>query len=205
MSLSTRLRDTKKIAHQPGAMVAKADIRRRVLAGVTPSHVLDVFAGDGGMYRRAWREADSYTAMDRKWFRDDRRAYVGDSLLMLRGIDLNAFTIFDVDSYGSPWPAAWTIAKLRRWDRPETIGFVLTYGSGFKIKFGQVPVVEAAMAGMEHVGFAARDILLDNCLSAWLRQVGGTVLRRWQATAGNGQSGMIYTGLVISIAPRGPS
>lgn len=157
------------------------------------------------MHDAVWKRADSYVGIDQEWFRDARRVYIGDAHLILRGVDLQPFTIFDVDAYGSPWLAAWTIAKLRRWTPGEVVGFVLTYGSGLKLKLGGIPEIERRLSGLSVVSFAARDILIDRCLSAWLRQVGGRVERRWQATQ-NGQVGMIYTGCVVRITqPQQPA
>src|SRR5256885_790586 len=84
------------------ARSAKVDIRRRVMEALGSAAVFDAFAGAGEFYRLVWREAASYVGCDKRYFPDDRRAYVADNRRVLRAIDLDAFNLFDLDAYGSP-------------------------------------------------------------------------------------------------------
>jgi len=104
---------------------AKAILRENVLAALPEAHVFDVFCGlEGMMHAKVWHKAASYVGCDQRWqMSDPRQRYVGDSLRVLRCVDLQPYNVFDVDAYGDPWPALFILMHRRTWqpgdrDRP---------------------------------------------------------------------------------------
>ena len=181
---------------------AKITIRRNVLAEVGAEHasVFDAFAGEGRMHAAVWCEAARYVGCDTQFFTDDRPAFVADNRRVLRAIDLAAFNLFDLDSYGSPWEQAYIIARRRKLRPGERLGLVLTEGTGLASKLNTMSAAMALLAGTRtHIIGLPR--MLDNIIDRALRRVatmmGGTIKRRWQAKGYYG-SRMTYIGLVIA-------
>ena len=65
------------------------------------------------MYSAVWKDTALYTGCDQKLQHDGRLMFCADNRRVLRAIDLAPFSIFDLNSYGSPWVQAIIIA-----DRP---------------------------------------------------------------------------------------
>ena len=189
---------------------AKLAIRRNVLAaiGAERAHVFDAFAGPGEMHREVWSQASSYTGCDERWYRDARRCFVGDNRLVMRAIDLRPFNVFDLDSFGSPWEQLAILAHRRPLATGETVGLVLTEGSGLKLKTSGVPLPLAWLCGLEaaHLKLAnrAHDTLIEKALAKVLQVMGGRVVARWQAK-NDQRASMRYVGLVIEAAAQASS
>ena len=180
---------------------AKIAIRRNVLVEVGAEHpsVFDAFAGEGRMHAAVWCDA-YYAGCDIRFFTDNRPAFVADNRRVLRALDLAAFNVFDLDSYGSPWGQAYIIARRRKLRPGERLGMVLTEGTGLASKLNTMSVAMAMLAGTRtHIVGLPRT--LDNIIDRALRRVatmmGGTIKRRWQAKGYYG-SRMTYIGLVIA-------
>lgn len=163
---------------------AKVELRRLVLdqLGAERCHVLDLFAGQGTMYRAVWREAGSYTGCDERWFSDERLAFVADNRRLLRCLDLAPFTVFDLDAYGSPWEQATIIAARRRMAPSEQLGIVWTDGASTRAKLGRIEGAMAQLAGVasdiqggyHHWGQATR-----RAVEELAGRMGGTVTDMW--------------------------
>ena len=180
---------------------AKIAIRRNVLVEVGAEHpsVFDAFAGEGRMHAAVWCDAAHYVGCDTRFFTDNRPAFVADNRRVLRALDLAAFNLFDLDSYGSPWEQAYIIARRRKLRAGERLGLVITEGTGLASKLNTMSAAMALLAGTRtHVVGLPR--MLDNIIDRALRRVaammGGTIKRRWQAKGYYG-SRMTYIGLVI--------
>lgn len=210
MSLHTRgdLTIGKVAKVRSGAETTKAEIRRRVLDAVRaarqPAKVLDAFAGHGQMHAMVWKDADAYLGIDLDWWRDERFAYVGDNRRVMRAIDLYEHTIFDFDSFGPPWEQVYILVRRRPLRRGETIGIILTEGSGLALKAGAKPTAFYWFAGnVKNVagGILIHDDMIDRAIDKMCRMLGARLVRRWQASNNSGGH-MRYIGLVLEHDPK---
>jgi hypothetical protein len=189
-----------KTDNNPQAFRAKVSIRRSVIDAVgRDKGVFDAFAGSGEMYSAVWKDAAFYTGCDQKLQRDGRLMFCADNRRVLRAIDLAPFSIFDLDSYGSPWVQAIIIADRRRVAAGELLGLVLTEGAGFAYKSNIVPEAIAVLTGLRTgiVGLSKKqDAVIDKAISGLARRMSCTVEKRWQAEGRTGAA-MRYIGLVL--------
>lgn len=183
------------------AKSAKAQIRKNVIQEIgTSTVVLDLFAGEGEMYRAAYKgEVSDYVGCDLEWPRDDRLIYVCDNRRLLRAIDLGRFNVFDLDHYGSPWEHVMILAKRRPVASGERIGVVITEGSNFKVRMGGLPAALQRLAGLKS-GMAGagckHDEIIEMALAGMCEYWGVRILRRWHARSKTG-SHMRYIGMVV--------
>jgi hypothetical protein len=90
--------------NNPQARWAKIAIRQNVLDAIgRKAGMFDAFAGSGEMYSAVWLHAGGYVGCDPKPQSDARLMFCADNTRVLRAADLSKFSIFDFDSYGSPW------------------------------------------------------------------------------------------------------
>jgi len=210
MTFRQKLGKPRKTDSFPAAANAKIEIRRNVLAaiGAKRASVFDGFAGAGRMYDGAWREAASYVGCDLIWYRDERLTFVADNRRVLRAIDLRPFNIFDLDAYGSPWEQAIIIAARRPLEPGDSVGLVLTEGSGLKLKFGGYPLALRMLAGVRPSaagGASGHDELIDRAIRGLMaRMKADTIEARWQAMGRKG-SAMRYLGLVLARKKKAPA
>jgi hypothetical protein len=117
---------------------AKKEIRSHVLSSIGENaHVLEVFCGAGEMYEHVWKKASGYLGIDKVKFFDQRNTICGDALKAVTKIDVDDFTIFDIDAYGSPYEIL--IALLPKISRShKKIGFVITDGIAMDLKLGRI-------------------------------------------------------------------
>jgi hypothetical protein len=161
--------------------------------------MFDAFAAAGQMYSAVWKDAKSYAGCDLKPQRDDRLMFCADNRRVLRAIDLRPFSIFDLDSYGSPWVQAIIIADRRRVEAGELLGLVLTEGAGFAYKSNIIPEAIAVLTGLRTgiVGLSKKqDAVIDKAIAGLAARMSCTVEKRWQAEGRTGAS-MRYIGLVL--------
>lgn len=112
----------------------KAEVRRTVACG-QGDDVLELFAGDGRMFAHRWNKAGAGATMDMELSCAERAARERplwtvikcDAETALRtGIwKTRAFTIIDVDCYGSPWKFLAALFLCRR-EMPDRWTLVLT-------------------------------------------------------------------------------
>lgn len=203
-----------KVDNNPGAMVAKVELREHVLKemGAEQAHVFDAYCGTGEMYRAVWSRAASYVGCDgRQWRKTDPPRFVADNRRLMRAIDLSRFNVFDFDAYGSPWEQMVVLAARRKWAQDERGAVILTDGTGLKLGFGQVPHAMIELTGVTSVPPGvqyARD-LQAQALKKWTERCKVEPLRIWVAEApigrpasksrtGTGGNAVIYTGMVFT-------
>jgi hypothetical protein len=202
MDISQDLLRYGKTTTNKAAEHAKIIVRQNVLdaIGADQAQVLDVFAGEGAMYRAVWHQAASCVGCDKQFFMDDRLAYVADNRRLLRAIGLDRFSIFDFDSFGSPWQQIYLLAARRHVEPGERIGVVMTEGLGLKENMGgtskdfaKLARIKTHMPGMG----AARDQLIERAISEVCRMMSVTIERRWEARGQKG-SRVLYLGMVLT-------
>jgi hypothetical protein len=189
-----------KTDNNPQARRAKIAVRQNVLDAIgRKASVFDAFAGSGDMYSSVWKNAGYYVGCDLKPQTDSRLMFCADNARVLRAIDLSRFSIFDLDSYGSPWIQAIIIADRRRVAPGELFGLVLTEGAGFAYKSNIVPEAIAILTGLRTgiVGLSKKqDAVIDKAIAGLARRMNCSVEKRWQAEGKTGAA-MRYIGLVL--------
>jgi hypothetical protein len=190
----------KKVDNKPEARRAKINVRQKVLDVIgRKARVFDAFAGSGDMYSAVWKNAGHYIGCDLKLQADSRLMFCADNTRVMRAIDLSRFSIFDFDSYGSPWVQAVILADRRRVAPGELLGLVLTEGLGVAYNGNQVPHAIALLTGVRKgmVGMSKkRDAMMDRAIAGLARRMNCTVEKRWQAEGRTGAA-MRYIGLVL--------
>jgi hypothetical protein len=209
--LGTNMLDqTAKTNTHPAARQAKIALRERVLNAIGPdrSIVFDAFAGDGEMYRGIWHRAAQYVGCDRKWYRDERTAFVADNRRVMRAMsaaDLKRFTIFDFDPYGAPWWQVAILIQRRRLDPGEVLGLVLTEGSGISLKMGHISGGLQFLTGVREGvagGSMAHEELVDMALTQTARRMQARIIKRWQGRGKTGASMRYIAVLLEGIQPE---
>ncbi len=128
----------------------KAELRQYLLDAIDKPKVLEVFCGDGEMYRTVWHEADKYTGIDIIKYFDERHTICGDARKSLRVIDdLSEYNIFDIDAYGSPYDVLDDILTLEP-DLKKPVAFCITDGVDMDLKLGRVCKGLRKFIGYEH-------------------------------------------------------
>lgn len=175
--------DRTKTDNHVASKKAKLDLRQRVLAAVKPARVLDLFCGNGEMFRGAWHAADSYVGCDeRPWDKSLPPRYVADNRRLMRALDLSAYTVFDLDAYGSPWDQMEILAARRTWKHGEVGAVVFTDGTSLKLRWGGMPKSLGRVAGVAGVaGVAHVDDLRSMALAKWVAMSKVKVIHFWQA------------------------
>lgn len=197
--LARRVENVGKVENYDVSLQDKIDLRRRVLEAVG-GRVFDAFAGEGVMWSAVWSKAPGgYVGCDERYLPDERECYVADFRRVMRQIDLQAYSIFDFDSYGSPWESVVILSARRKVAKGERVGLVLTEGSGLKLHFGMLPGALAQLAGMRgQVSGAVRGNkeLAARAIATTARRMNCTVERIWRAERNTG-SAMLYFGVVL--------
>lgn len=197
------LQKTKKIANHARSLPAKIALRRQLLHAMSETRVFDAFAGSGKMFHEVWKDAAEYAGCDFRWFIDDRMCYVADNRRVLRAIDLQAFNIFDLDAYGSPWEQALIIAERRRVAPGEMIGFAITDGTRLNLKMGGLPLAMRHLAGFKTKvagGSRLQDEILSMMISGLCRRLKAELISRNVAKGKTG-SQVLYLTLLLRGLP----
>jgi hypothetical protein len=196
--MQRRLAKVKKVDNHDASLPDKIEIRERVLE-VVGGRVFDAFAGGGTMYAAVWRRAEGYEGCDERRFVDERLMFCADCRRVMRNIELAPFSIFDFDSYGSPWEPCIILAARRKVAPGERIGVVLTEGSGLKLKFGALPGALASLASMREkqpgVSRGGKEIAA-RAITALARRMNCRVEKTWRAERAQGAA-MLYFGVVL--------
>lgn len=197
--LQMRLSKVKQVDNHPGSMKDKIELRRRVLEAVG-GRVFDCFAGEGTMYAAVWARAPGgYEGCDLRYLPGERLAFVADCRRVLRNIDLQPFSIFDLDSYGSPWEPVIIIAARRKVAPGERIGLVITEGSGLKLKFGGLPGALSTLSGATTKlpgAIRAGKELAGRAIAAMAKRMNCRIDKVWRAERPQGAA-MLYFGVVL--------
>ena len=181
---------------------AKVEIRQRVMAELTPEKtvVFDAYSGPGRMWAEVWRQAADYVGCDEEWFRDERCCFVADNRRVLRSIDLQPFTCFDLDAFGSPWEQALIIAARRRVAPGERLGLVMTEGTSLGTRFNSLSHAMRQAAGVTKAGSIGagrwHDELIALALGGVVRRMGVRIIRQWRAIGTTGAQ-VRYLGMIL--------
>ena len=174
----------KGVENSASGKAAKLALRRKALAwiGATEARVFEGYAGNGAMWRAVWREAAQTTGVDKRVIWDPQRVlYVAPVERVLRAIDLAAFNIFDLDAFGSPWPAAYVLSARRRLAPGERCAIITTDGTGIRARFGALEKTFAVLAevAIEQQGAAdpaKTDRLARQAAAGVARRMGGRLV-----------------------------
>jgi len=133
---------SKKIHNK--APQAKARLRKQLVefvGGPKKCSVLETHAGPGEMRRLAYPNVKSWLGID-----EDPRSpnsIHGDNRIILRGLDISGFNLFDIDAFGSPWHQVWLVSQRRTVKKGERIAMAIT--SGIQSQLGAYhPTLRAA-------------------------------------------------------------
>lgn len=192
--------------NRPHALETKFQLRRQALEliGADNAHVLEVFAGQHGrMHAEVWHQAKSCTGLDIHFeLSDPRTRYVGDSLRLLRQIELSAYNIFDIDPWGDPWHALYLIAKRRVWKSGERVCLTVTDGAWMKLRTGEVTAGVIGLVGVRAISPDAAERVRLECLQAVLDIARASMVRRFEAVSGHGKRGsvrMVYSCWLLQV------
>lgn len=188
-----------------GLLAQKIEIRRHVLAAITPAaaFVFDAFAGTGSMFKHVWHEAAGYVGCDERWHNDERCAFVADNRRVLRVIDVSRFSIFDLDAYGSPWDQLTIIAARRRLVPGEQLGLVLTEGTWLKTR-AKDPVrgLRDALPRklVTPIPYSVHDALIARTLRRLVAEMQGHIVKTWLSIGTTGAK-VRYLGTLVEGVP----
>lgn len=151
------------------------------------------------MYQAVWKRAAGYEGCDERYLPDERTCFVGDCRRIMRNIDLQRFSIFDCDAYGSPYEVMVIIAARRKVAPGELVGLAVTDGSGLKLRFGGLPHAMAKLSGIQpgQVGaFHDGEEIAIRAVKAMAARMNARIETLWKATRTGGAS-MLYMGVVM--------
>lgn len=133
--------------HNGGSMGLKLALRREALeyVGASDARVLDLFAGPvGEMWSGVWRLADDYLGVDVEYRSlDVRRRLVAPWSMAVQCLDLDGYTVIDLDAFGSPWGAAARVAERWHPTPGARVAVVTTDGSWRAVRNGRVLTIDA--------------------------------------------------------------
>jgi hypothetical protein len=76
------------------------------------ARVLDLFCGNGEMYRRAYKDrASYYHGVDKNKIHDFELCELNNNIVYITRRDLSQYNVFDLDDYGTPWKQLYLIVK----------------------------------------------------------------------------------------------
>jgi len=99
----------------------KAELRRRNLP--RRARVLDLFCGNGEMYRLTYKNRVAlYHGIDKEKVHDPGICTLINNNIYITHNDMNQYNVFDLDDYGSPWKQIYLI--LRKYTKAKLTLFV---------------------------------------------------------------------------------
>lgn len=124
---------------------AKAALRKKFLPH--NARVLDLFCGNGEMYKLAYKgNVAYYHGVDKEKIHDDTICTLCDNIDFIKNNDISKYNVFDLDDYGCPWPLFYLI--LRDAVQDELI-FYITDGLVYRQKLaGNVTKFVSATEGI---------------------------------------------------------
>lgn len=113
-------------------MAAKIKIRKENLP--KDARVLDLFCGEGEMYKQVYRDKVlSYHGVDKEKIHTPGLCTMTDNIFFITKNNLDEYNVFDLDDYGSPWKQMYLILKkLQR----ESVTLFITDGLVMKMSLG---------------------------------------------------------------------
>ena len=112
---------------------AKVDLRKEFLKklGINNPKILDVYAGPGTMWKKAYNKSKNYLGLDLEFFNDERRMVYGNNADYLRcSKELDTFDVFDLDAFGVPFECLAIICNRLQWTKKNKVIVFLTDGTG---------------------------------------------------------------------------
>lgn len=143
---------TEGVHNSSGGLAAKIALREAALAHVGAAHVLDVFCGPvGAMHRHVWTRAASYLGVDLVYrWPDRRRRIIAPWSVALDHLELGRFNVFDLDAFGSPWPALAQLVRARgRATSGERLAILATDGSWRSVRTRSAKESDEALRFLE--------------------------------------------------------
>ena len=116
---------------------SKIRIRKDMIKEIENKIVLDCFAGLGDIYKQCYANCE-YTGLDRRIISKYHENLIEiDNIKFLRSENLDKFTIFDLDAFGTPWHQFGII--LHRRTSEQAFLIFCTDGILLKAKFSELP------------------------------------------------------------------
>lgn len=114
----------------------KAELRKRFIS--SEQKVLDLFSGDGEMWKRAYKNnVSEYRGID-KIKKHNENCEVEDNRRFIKNNNLDNYDVFDLDDYGSPWKLFFNIlAKIKSEKRRV---FFVTDGLPLRMSMGGITI-----------------------------------------------------------------
>lgn len=187
-----------KVDNHDAAVPDKVRLREEALAAVPDPRVLDLFAGRGAMHGAVWHRAGRYLGGDKdlsQALAHPAPCHHADAVVLLRGLPLAEFNVFDLDAYGSPWAEVTVLAARRRLRPGERVALVLTDGAPRRAMLGHTAHALAQLAGEPPGAVGAHrrwPLLARQALEEVARRMGGRLAGLRQAEASLGKRGMWY-------------
>jgi len=103
--------------------IKKAAMRKKLIT--ENSRVLDLFCGNGKMYKLAYRnnpKVKKYTGVDKEKIHDESLCYKQDNMKFIHENNISQYDVFDLDAYGCPWKLLFHI--LMQLNREKVIVFI---------------------------------------------------------------------------------
>ncbi len=93
----------------------KAALRKRYLSFLENPAVLDLFCGNGEMYRRVYAPLGvRYLGVDNTKIHDPSLCILEDNVRFVYNADISEYNFFDLDAYGCPWKLLYLICRKHR-------------------------------------------------------------------------------------------
>lgn len=164
-----------------------------------PWAVLNLYCGEQGeMYRGIWARAETYFGVDK--YRPHKLANTArmSAELASQRLNLDAYNIYDVDCYSSPWAVARRIL-LRR--GPGRFGLILTDGEERGFKNGNSNEIVRSTLGISHLSDLRlltrySDLVINLMLRSLLEMPGIHFLEGIRGTVRKANT-MRYIGLIL--------
>jgi hypothetical protein len=88
----------------------KAEMRKKYLP--KDAKVLDLFCGNGEMYKRAYKDlALKYHGTDKEKVHDTNICTLINNVIYIAHNDITDYNVFDLDDYGTPWKLLYLILR----------------------------------------------------------------------------------------------
>jgi len=183
----------------------KLAIRRWLWEEIPERRVLDLYCGkDGRMWEGIWRDAESYLGCDKFRPHNHTTTLKMSAERAVQSLDLDSWTIFDIDPYASPWVVGRRILLKRG---AGTYGLALTSGEERGLKNGSSNEIIRRSIGASGLSdyrllLHYRDLVFGLMLRS-LADIPGITLKKGVKVTGAGPSKMLYFAMVIESERNG--
>jgi hypothetical protein len=177
---------TKYQTQHSSSVEDKVILRHEMIAllGVDDPKILDVYAGPGTMWDKAYGRTKNYLGLDKEMFKDERRMIVCDNARYLRNCStLDSFDVFDLDAYGSPFEPLAIICDRITWTQKKRIAVFITDGQGGRAAvFSQLEDKLLKFVGMNrhqgtNVQFKNRDNIIASAIVKCAEIAGAKIIK----------------------------